>query len=144
MPAQRDLDQLAPKMRACVKAALAECEASGLDAYVYEAMRDQATQTEYYRRGVTRAKRAASSWHFYGLAVDVISRKRGWSVTRQWRADVTRIFKKHGLDWGGDWKGFVDPPHYQFGTLRASPSARARQLYNAGGLEAVWREVGAL
>lgn len=142
--ANRDLTRLAPAVQRALAGALNECARNGLDAYVYEGIRDQATQTEYYRRGASKAKRAESSWHFYGLAVDVISKKRGWSVTRLWRRSVTDIFKKHGFDWGGDWKTFVDEPHYQWGTLRASPSPRARQLYRAGGLEAVWREVGAL
>lgn len=144
MPVNRDLDALAPAVERAVRAALAECAGAGLDAYVYEGLRDQKTQEEYFRRGATRARRAASSWHFYGLAVDVISRKRGWSVSRKWREEVTRIFKRHGFDWGGDWKTFVDEPHYQWGTLKPSPSATARALYAKGGKEAVWRAVGAL
>lgn len=27
--------------------------------------------------------------------------------------EVVRIFKKHQFEWGGDWIGFKDPPHFQ-------------------------------
>ena len=46
-------------------------------------------------------------------------------------------------DWGGEWS-HPDYPHFQYGYCRPSPTQRARDLYAAGGLEAVWREVGAM
>lgn len=146
MTAERhaDLGHLAPAMRAAVEATLAACAAEGLDATVFESLRDDALQREYYEKGATRAKSALFSWHGYGLAVDITSKESGWAVTYGWRARVTAIAKAHGLDWGGDWKGFPDEPHYTWGKCRASPSARARELYAAGGVEAVWRAVDAM
>ena len=35
-----------------------------------------------------------------------------------------------GLEWGGDWTGFVDPPHYQVVTGRSL--AEVRRLFEAG------------
>lgn len=163
------LSLLAPKFRVRVEAAVAECRAKGLDARVQETLRSAALQELYYTRGrpptaayphpVTNARSSLYSWHGYGLAVDVISERDGWfnvrpgAPTTERRArmlagdaffrGIATIFKAHGCDWGGDWK-HPDPPHFQFGGLRASPSDRARALYAAGGVEAVWRVVGAL
>lgn len=150
---QNDLDALAPKMQERVTAALWECNnVAGLDVVVYEAVRTEELQRMYYARGrttvppyytVTAAKTAMGGWHFYGLAVDVIHRTRRWNNPEKWWLKVSAIFKAHGLDWGGDWER-VDLPHFQFAGLRKSPSNRARELYASGGLEAVWKAVGAV
>lgn len=147
----RDMSKLAPRFGMAVEKAIAECNAGGLDAFVYEAYRSKELQEIYYARGrtvkppyqtVTNAKSNLYSWHGYGLAVDVISRAKLWSAGADWFARVAAIFKQHGCDWGGDWLQ-VDLPHFQWGTLRKSPSDRARQLLQTGGLAAVWKEVGA-
>jgi hypothetical protein len=49
----------------------------------------------------------------------------------------------HRLAWGGDWT-HPDTPHFQWGACKPSPSDRARQLLDAGGVRAVWAEVGAV
>lgn len=149
--ADSDLGKLAPRFRQAVEAALAECNANGLDAYVYEAYRSQALQTLYYARGrtvkppqrpVTNAPSNLYSWHGYGLAVDVISRARHWQQPESWFGDVAAIFKKHGCAWGGDWR-VRDLPHFQWGRCKPSPSDRAREILATQGLQAVWQAVGA-
>lgn len=150
----RDLDKLAPQFRLRVQVSIAECRASGLDALVYEGLRSDELQAAYYERGrtvipphspVTNAHSNLYSWHGYGLAVDVISQSTGWDppTGMVWWKAVATIFKRHGCRWGGDWRQ-ADLPHFQWGLCKPSPSDRARQIYAAGGLEAVWREVGAL
>lgn len=147
----RDLGKLAPKFRAAVEAAIAECNAAGLDAYVFEAYRSPELAAEYYARGrkkkppqrpVTNAPDNLRSWHGYGLAVDVISREHAWAPKDGWWEQVAAIFKRHGLKWGGDWRQ-RDLPHFQHGKCKPSPSDRARELYDQGGAEAVWQAVGA-
>lgn len=147
-----DLTVLAPKMQARVEAALKACKTANLDAYVYETLRSAELQELYYARGrttippyrrVTNAQSNLYSWHGYGLAVDVISKSKRWSPSKDWWYMVAVIFKDEGLDWGGDWED-VDLPHFQFGSLRKTPSDLARKLYRQGGMEAVWREVGAI
>ena len=149
-----DLGKLAPKMQERVEAALAECHAQTLDAKVFEALRSQELQSVYYARGrtvfppehpVTYADDVLHSWHGYGLAVDVISQSKGWDRSPAWFTAVAETFKRHGVDWGGDWtERKRDLPHFQFGGLRDSPSARAIALFSTGGVTAVWRDVGAL
>jgi hypothetical protein len=147
----RDLAQLAPRFRDAVQQAIADARARGLDAYVYEAYRSPALQSLYYKRGrtiippvktVTNARSNLYSWHGYGLAVDVISRRFGWDRPESWFRDVAESFRKFNCKWGGDWK-MKDLPHFQWGPCKASPSDNARALFAQGGAPAVWRAVGA-
>jgi hypothetical protein len=147
----RDLAQLAPRFRDAVQKAVADCQARGLDAYVYEGYRSPELQALYYRRGrsvippvqkVTNARSSLYSWHGYGLAVDVISRRHGWDRPESWFRDVAESFRKFGCKWGGDWK-MKDLPHFQWGVCRASPSDNARALFDQGGAPAVWKAVSA-
>ena len=146
------LNGLAPLFRAALTAALAECNAAGLDAIAYETLRSDELQQMYYARGrtvipphytVTNAQTARHGWHFFGLAVDVISASKRWDVTKEWRDTVSSIFKSHGCSAGADWP-HPDLPHYQFGKCRRSPSNKARELYAQGGNAAVWQAVGAV
>jgi hypothetical protein len=147
----RDLNLLAPAFRAAVEHAIADCQARGLDAYVYEAYRSQELQALYYARGrtvipptspVTYAATNLQSWHGYGLAVDVISRTQAWNRPESWFATVAEVFRKYECRWGGEWTQ-KDLPHFQWGRCKPSPSDAARGLLAAGGLQMVWAELGA-
>lgn len=147
-----DLTILAPKFRAAVEAALQCCAQKGRDAIVYETYRSPELQAAYYERGrtqipptytVTNARSNLDSWHGYGLAVDVISREHGWNCPEAWYADVAACFRECGCRWGGEWK-IRDLPHFQWGLCKPGPSDRARALFAAGGMQAVWEAVGAL
>lgn len=147
----RDLSLLAPKFRTAVEAAIAECEAAGFDAFVYEAYRSNELQQIYYARGrtvrppnrtVTNAKTNLYSWHGYGLAVDVISRSKLWDQPEDWFRKVADIFKAHGCSWGGDWTS-PDTPHMQWGKCKPSPSDLARLIIRQEGMAGVWRAVDA-
>jgi len=148
-----DLQYLAPQFRQAVESALDECNNStnNLNAVVYESFRSNALQEIYYARGrtvkpppsaVTNARSSLFSWHGYGLAVDVIHKDEGWGPGNDWFRAVADIFKKHGCKWGGDWTS-PDRPHFQWGKCKPSPSAVARELIAAAGVESVWRAVGA-
>jgi peptidoglycan LD-endopeptidase CwlK len=147
----RDPELLAPRFRQAVDQAIKECNAGGLDAYVYEAHRSNELQALYFARGrtfkppptpVTNAPDNLSSWHGYGLAVDVISRSKAWSAGDDWFRRVAAVFQTHGCRWGGEWKK-PDPPHMQWGPCKPSPSDIARQVYRTEGLMALWVKVGA-
>ncbi len=148
----RDVNLLAPKFRQAVESAIAECQRKGIDAYVYETYRSPALAALYYQRGrtiippaspVTNAPNNLYSWHGYGLAVDVISRRHGWSKPNSWFEDVAEVFLRYGCKWGGHWKK-PDLPHFQWGRCKPSPSDAARQLIRDGGMQAVWKAVGAI
>ena len=154
--ANRDLALLAPKFREAVTAALADCAARGLTAKVNEGFRSNARQAWLYAQGrtrpgkkVTNAPTSLTSWHGYGLAVDIIHQTKAYNpfgddaaANEKWFADVAAVFKQHGCTWGGDWTK-PDTPHMQWGKCRASPSDKARELIASGGVEAVWKAVSA-
>lgn len=146
-----DPNLLAPKFRQAVLAGLVDCHAAGLDAYVFEAHRSQELQSLYYARGrtvippartVTNVQNAQYGWHFFGLAVDVISMSKHWGAPPEWFVSVSNIFKAHGCKWGGDWKR-RDTPHVQWGLCRPTPSDLSRQAFARGGNPAVWALVQA-
>lgn len=172
----RNTDCLAPRFRAAVEAAVAECRAMGivelpvtdehgdavclpLDVMVHETLRTDQLQYIYFEQGTTKAKTAKKSWHFYCLAVDVISAhfewftgaeaKKRWAdkdlrarVASAWFKAVADVFKKHGCAWGGDWKD-ADLPHFQWAKCKATPDD-APAIYARSGTHGVWRAVGAV
>jgi peptidoglycan L-alanyl-D-glutamate endopeptidase CwlK len=145
------LDGLAPAFADAIMAALAECATAGLDAIVYESLRSDELQRIYYARGrtvvpphdtVTNAPSAQYGWHFFGLAVDVISASKRWDAGDAWNLKVGAIMRSHGLKCGQDW-AHPDIPHYQFGKCTISPTNETRALYAQGGNPAVWAALGA-
>ncbi len=54
------------------------------------------------------------SLYFYLIAVDVVEIKNGEALwtNPNWAA-IGDIGKSLGFEWGGDWTGFVDKPHFQ-------------------------------
>lgn len=152
---RNDLDELAPAFRAAVEAAIAECEEAGTPVRVYEALRTHELAAMYHVLKVSKAPNGYKTWHFYGLACDLVHPAHGWKwwestspdATR-WRDTVCRVFRSHDMDWGGDWTTFRDFPHWQWGRCKPSPSVTSIRLYNdaGGGLagrQAVWAAVGA-
>lgn len=154
VPVIRSLDGLAPKFRTRVEAMLIELEAKGFDPMIAESLRTAERQRYLYGFGreyddgrgiVTYSSTGHASWHYYGLAVDVISRAKRWNAPSSFWCALGESATAHGLAWGGNWPTFPDKPHVQFGApMRSSPSSRIYALYESGGIEAVWKEVGAI
>ena len=91
-------------------------------------LRTFAEQDALYAQGrtkpgakITNAK-GGQSYHNYGLAIDIvllIGSAASWDTKSDFDGDgksdwqeVVSIFKRHGWEWGGDWK-FTDMPHFQ-------------------------------
>lgn len=98
-------------------------------------LRTFAEQDALYAQGrtkpgaiVTKAK-AGQSYHNYGLAIDIVLlvdkdgngsfETASWDTKTDFDVDgksdwqeIVAIFKRHGFEWGGDWK-FSDLPHFQ-------------------------------
>lgn len=163
----KDICRLAPSMKARVEAYLEDAKkiktvnGEVFDPIVFETARVDELQQIYYEQGTTDAPTALYGWHFYELAIDVISKSKGWSVSYAWWKTNASLMRQHGIDPGFDWHK-QDLPHGQFGTLKKSPSDLARTLYfgtpkwhdltipspDSGahyeGLRRVWKAVGAL
>jgi peptidoglycan L-alanyl-D-glutamate endopeptidase CwlK len=152
VPACCALDVLAPRFRAAVERMLVAMREAGYTPRVAETLRTPERQSFLYGFGrdyddgrgvVTKAPTSDTSWHGYGLAVDVVCAKRGWSAPDEFWRCLGAAARDEGLEWGGGWK-FRDLPHVQWGKPMAlAPSARAVALRDEGGLPAVWRAVGA-
>ena len=95
---------------------------TGIRVRIISGTRTYAEQSALYQQGrfgnpgpiVTKAK-AGFSNHNFGIAWDIgIFTAEGDYVTEE---GPYRIAAQHGLvptlEWGGDWHGFVNPPHYQ-------------------------------
>lgn len=58
-----------------------------------------------------------NSNHIKGIAIDFAPCKDGkiwWDAPESVWNEMGKIGKKYGFSWGGDWKGFVDKPHFEW------------------------------
>lgn len=122
----RKIEDLHPTVREKALKMEKRCEAElGIDLVFTSTYRDDESQDALYAIGrtvkgakVTNAK-AGYSWHNFRLAFDVVPVRNGkpiWKTTGEegklW-ADIGRIGKECGLEWGGDFKTLKDLPHFQ-------------------------------
>ena len=124
VPVIRSLEGLAPKFRTQVAALMNHLADNGFDPVIVESLRSDERQRYLYRFGrdyddgrgiVTNSPIGQTSWHFYGLAVDVISRVERWDAPDAFWSALGVSANVHGLAWGGDWPTLADKPHVQFG-----------------------------
>ncbi len=127
---------------------LARCADAGLALLVTQGLRTWDEQDALYAQGrttpgriVTHA-RGGESYHNFGLAFDILvldaMGKADWDPAHPGWLQAANAGKSLGLEWGGDWQGMKDQPHFQYtGGLTLDS---CRRLY-ASGLPAIWREV---
>lgn len=98
------------------------CKAQGLPVTVTSTVRDLEYQASLYEQGrtkpgsiVTNQKTPSFHWDRAALAFDICKNVKGHEYDD---ADFFKkcgaIGKKMGFSWGGDWKDFVDTPHFQW------------------------------
>jgi len=85
---------------------------------------------------VTKA-RPGSSWHNYGLAIDLGLFKNGIYLDERkpaeadkLYAEIGRIAEANGIEWAGTWKTFQETPHFQVTFGMTLADARARMEAN--------------
>jgi peptidoglycan L-alanyl-D-glutamate endopeptidase CwlK len=101
-----------PDLVRVVKRAL---ELSPVDFTVIEGLRTKERQAELYAQGFTRTM---NSRHIIGQAVDIVPLPVDWGNPKPFGVVAESIKKAAAelgvkITWGGDWKSFVDLPHYQ-------------------------------
>lgn len=88
---------------------------------IAQGYRSAAEQNALYAQGrtkkgaiVTNAKGGQSN-HNYGCAVDLFIYAHDGKSVVAWEppSEVVKAMKAEGFKWGGDWKGFVDKPHFE-------------------------------
>ena len=118
----RNIDHLRPDVAANCRVFLDLCKAQGLKVLVTNTVRDDEYQAYLYAQGrtrpgsiVTNAKKPSFHSDKAGLAFDICKNVKGqeYSDTEFFKA-CAAIGKAMGFEWGGDWKGFVDMPHFQW------------------------------
>lgn len=118
----RSLDELEPKAALAARQAIDECAAAGLKLLISCTFRSGAEQDALYAQGrtkpgrkVTNAK-SGQSFHQYRVALDLyplVNGKPDFSGSAPEWHKIAAIFKKHGFEWGYEWKTFKEMPHFQ-------------------------------
>jgi peptidoglycan L-alanyl-D-glutamate endopeptidase CwlK len=144
------LKKVHPELASRVREVANALAQGGISIEVVQGLRTIAEQDALFAQGrtkpglvVTRA-RGGQSNHNYGLAVDVVPFTNGkpqWDAPNSVWVAIGAEGGKQGLEWGGNWKKFIDKPHLQLGGLSIK---QCSTLYRKGGLEAVWAEASRL
>ena len=137
----RDINDLREDVRGAVKIFLARCEAAGMDVLITNTLRDDEYQAKLYAQGrttpgsiVTNSK--TTTFHGAGLAFDICKNVKGHEYDDlAFFSSCAKIGKEIGFSWGGDWKSFVDRPHFQWdnrgaGSYKKTPEMSIGALYN--------------
>ena len=120
----RRIQPLVKRKAAAIEKAMGQL---GHPVRVVEGYRSIERQNSLYAQGrttpgniVTNAK-GGQSFHNYGVAVDFVFRKEGYNASQELWETLGVVGRSQGFEWGGDWSGFVDRPHFEL-TLNYSLS----------------------
>ena len=119
------------------------CEHHGITIEIISGLRSWAQQAALYAQGrtkpgpiVTKA-RPGSSWHNYGLAIDLGLFSGGKYLDSADPKRADRIYRElgalaatRGIEWAGTWKTFTESPHFQnrFGMTLAELRAKMESV----------------
>ncbi|MCL2611281.1 MAG: M15 family metallopeptidase, partial [Defluviitaleaceae bacterium] len=135
------LKALHPNIQDAAVAFILDAQSKGIYLRVTSGFRSFAEQDALFAQGRTTSgsivtnARGGQSYHNYGLAIDVVEFRDGIATTEnmlfvndRWD-EIGAIGKSHGFEWGGDWAGFPDRPHFQktFGFTTAELGERQNQ-----------------
>ena len=116
----------------------------GVTVEVISGLRSWSAQAALYASGRTKAgpivtkAKPGSSWHNYGLAIDLGLFKGGVYLDEKKPAEADKLYAEigklaasMGIEWAGTWKTFAETPHFQV-TFGLS-LAQARERMEANG-----------
>ncbi|MCL4123502.1 UNVERIFIED_CONTAM: hypothetical protein GTU68_010406 [Idotea baltica] len=123
--------------------AQARAAVRGVDYFLISGRRTYAEQNALYAKGrtkpgakVTNARGGYSNHNFgdagdcgvfkNGRYLDGSSSKTERDLAMNIHRMVADVAKRHGLEWGGDWKTFKDFPHFEFPTGLTMAQKRAK------------------
>lgn len=118
----RKLDSLKPKVKRLAQRLLQECKKKDIKIIITQTLRSVDEQNFLFAAGRTRPGKVVTnakggySLHNYGVAFDfcpIIAGKAVYDNPDLFET-VGKIGVGLGLEWGGDWKNFIDRPHFQF------------------------------
>ena len=148
----RDIENLHPAVRRGAVEFLKRCAAQGLNAFITQTFRTVEYQQSLFAQGrtkpgniVTNVDGSRPSAHMMRYAFDIARGDAGrlYDNSDGFFRKCGRIWNEMGGEWGGDWKSFVDMPHFQFGDNMTDAENRGR-----GGLPdgatMPWEHIGVL
>lgn len=122
----------------------------GVTAEVISGLRSWQQQAALYAQGrtkpgriVTKA-RPGSSWHNYGLAIDLGLFAGGKYLDEAAPARAEKVYRDlgalaatMGLEWAGTWKSFPEGPHFQWTAGQTVAQLRAKMEANGHNVQAL-------
>jgi peptidoglycan LD-endopeptidase CwlK len=132
-PTQNIINKIHPKLRDELTKIIEEIQLAltgNAKIRLTQGLRTIEYQNSLYAQGrttkgsiVTKAK-GGQSYHNYGLAVDfaliIDGKTASWNEYKDFDkdgiadwAEVVKIFKKYGWNWGGDFRSIKDSPHFE-------------------------------
>jgi peptidoglycan L-alanyl-D-glutamate endopeptidase CwlK len=138
------LKKVHPELAKRVRMLIDNLAKAGMQIEVVQGLRTFAEQDALFAQGRTKPgkvvtnARGGQSNHNYGLAVDVVpftDKKPNWDAPNSIWVAIGAEAEKFGMEWGGNWKKFIDKPHIQLPGLSIK---QCFALFKKGGLEAVW------
>lgn len=132
------IKKLHPLVQAKAKEFIIRAEKElGIKLRISSALRTWKEQDDLYAYGRTKEgtrktnAKGGQSFHNYGLAFDLVEIKEGKAIwdNPRWN-EIAKLGKSLGFEWGGDWRSFVDKPHFQY-TFGKS-LAQLQDLYTSG------------
>ena len=140
---ENNIEKLHPLVRNKARELINKAEKElGIKLRATSTLRTYAEQDKLYAQGrttkggiVTNAKGGFSN-HNFGVALDVVpivNGKADWKASAETWSKIGQLGKSIGFQWGGDWKGLIDKPHFemQFGNTLA----QLRKKYESGNLD---------
>lgn len=107
---------LDPVFQVAANAAIQDAEAEGLEILITEGYRSRERSDELFLDPEVFAVAGGWSMHNFRVAFDCVPVRSDGSVnyvdTDTYRR-FAKICKKHGMEWGGDWKA-RDLPHFEY------------------------------
>ena len=118
----RSISLLHPRIKKICKQFIDDCEKEGIKVLITQTLRTKAEQDEIYAKGRTKPGKIVTkckypmSPHCWGVAFDIaviVDGKVVWDERKDLYIKAGQIGKKLGPVWGGDFKSFVDRPHFE-------------------------------
>lgn len=121
----RDIRQLSPMVQIAAKKAICECMKRKIRIFVTQTYRSVEYQNQLFRAGSSTVNGSKGSMHQFRIALDIATNVKGNLYHEPTMKAAAAIFKKYGFTWGGEWKKFVDKPHFQFVALEEQDKIRS-------------------
>lgn len=122
----------------------------GVTVEVISGLRSWSAQAALYASGRTKAgpivtkAKPGSSWHNYGLAIDLGLFKGGVYLDEKKPAEADKLYAEigrlaevNGIEWAGKWKTFAETPHFQVAFGLSLAQARERMEANGKDIQKI-------